>query len=53
MWGIKREKTYKGVYRNSLPVYYAILDLSIEINAKNVKNDKILKEKHCLILGNV
>lgn len=27
--------------------------LSIDINAKNVKNDKILWEKHCLILGNV
>ena len=24
-----------------------------DINAKNVKNDKILWEKHCLILGNV
>ena len=26
---------------------------SIEINAKNVKTDKILWEKHLLILGNV
>ena len=25
----------------------------IDINAKNIKNDKILWEKHCLILGNV
>ena len=24
-----------------------------EINVKNIKNDKILWEKHCLILGNV
>lgn len=25
----------------------------IDINVKNIKNDKILREKHCLILGNV
>ena len=49
----KRKKTYKGVYRNGLPAYYAILAPSIEINAKNVKTDKILREKHSLILGNV
>lgn len=42
-----------GVYRNGLPAYYAILAPSIEINAKNVKTDKILWEKHSLILGNV
>ena len=53
MWGIKREKTYKGVYRNDLPAYYAILALIIDINVKNIKNDKILWEKHLLILGNV
>ena len=38
----KRKKTYKGVYRNGLPAYYAILVPSIEINVKNIKNDKIL-----------
>ena len=27
--------------------------LIIDINAKNIKNDKILREKHLLILGNV
>lgn len=27
--------------------------LIIDINAKNVKTDKILREKHLLILGNV
>ena len=49
----KRKKLLKGVCGNGLPAYYAILDLSIEINVKNIKNDKILREKHCLILGNV
>ena len=49
----KKGKTYKGVYRNGLPAYYAILALIININVKNIKNDKILWEKHCLILGNV
>ena len=49
----KRKKTYKGVYRNGLPAYYAILVLIIDINVKNIKNDKILREKHSLILGNV
>ena len=27
--------------------------LIIDINVKNIKNDKILREKHSLILGNV
>lgn len=27
--------------------------LIIDINVKNIKNDKILREKHLLILGNV
>lgn len=30
-----------------------MLSWSLIINVKNIKNDKILWEKHCLILGNV
>ena len=44
MWGIKREKTYKGVYRKVCQRIILSWSLSIDINAKNVKNDKILRE---------
>ena len=52
---------YSEILRSLICVYlcggkeriFDDMNLSIDINAKNVKNDKILREKHCLILGNV
>ena len=48
----KRKKLIRAYTERFASVLY-YLGLSIDINAKNVKNDKILWEKHCLILGNV
>lgn len=49
------KKGVKSFCKLSLPRFTEIRPSSpiININAKNVKNDKILWEKHCLILGNV
>ena len=67
MWGIKREKTERKqkkwfctqvLHIQNEPINEPINEppsnrQTAEINVKNIKNDKILREKHLLILGNV